>query len=438
MARNATAMNERPDGHAPRVAGLRLHLAGAVAALAWAVLAWRAAAGGALLAWALGAIAIGWLALAAAWRAGEAPRGRAIIVWAVAFRVAGFLAAPVLEDDHWRFLWDGHRFAAIGNPYAEPPQASFADATIAPEFRAVLDRINHPEVPSVYGPVNQWAFRAAHVIAPAQLWPWKLMLLLAEAGIVALLWRQLSARGRLLLAWCPLAVFETGFNAHPDALALALLVAAWRLGAGGRAVTAGAVLGAAVAAKIFALLLAPFVLWRLGWRAWATAVAVIAIFYAPFWLRGCAADFAGLRAMAGEWEFNSSLHALVAAATSPAVARAVCALAFGAAWLASFLRWRKSPVNVPPPGALIYGAFLLLSATANPWYALWLWPFVALRPSATGIAALAAVSLAYVTGLNLGDPALGNFEHPAWLRPLEFGAIAAAALWDWRKQKTRP
>ena len=72
---------------------------------------------------------------------------------------------------------------------------------------------------------------------------------------------------------------------------------------------------------------------------------------------------------------------------------------------------------------------------ANPWYALWLWPFVAARISATGLCALAAVSLAYVTGLNLGDASLGNFGHPWWLRLVEFGAIGIAALFDWRKRK---
>ncbi|MEY2877891.1 MAG: hypothetical protein RLZZ15_271 [Verrucomicrobiota bacterium] len=412
-----------------------LPVAGGVSAAAWGALAWQSHTAGAPLVAMLATMAVAWAALG--WAVWRAPRASAAMTlgFALGFRLIAFFAVPVMEDDHHRFLWDGYRFAATGDPYAEPPQARFADETITPEFRAVLDRINHPDVPTVYGPATQWAFRAAHAIAPTRLWPWKLILLGAELAIFALLWGELSARSRLLLAWCPLAIFETGFNAHPDALALTLLVAAWRLGAGGRGIAAGAVLGAAVAAKIFAVLLAPFVLWRLGWRAWVAAAGAVLVFYGPFWLRGSAADLAGLRAMAGEWEFNSSVHALVAAVASPAIARAGCAVAFGAVWLALFLRWTKSPVAAPPPGAWVYGAFLLLSAVANPWYALWLWPFVAQRPSVTGIAALAAVSLTYVTGLNLGDATLGNFGHPAWLRPVEFGVIAVAALWDWRRKK---
>jgi hypothetical protein len=416
--------------------------AGCISALAWAMLAWRSHSSQPPLGPTLATLGIAWAALGwAMTRASAGACGAASVLgFAVGFRVIACLAAPVMEDDHYRFLWDGYRFAVTGDPYAEAPHARFADGTIPEEFRALLDRINYPDVPTVYGPLTQWAFRLAHAVAPAQLWPWKLILLGAELAIFAMLWPALSARGRLLLAWCPLAVFETGFNAHPDTLAIALVVAAWWLGRRSWAVAAGVAAGLAVAAKVFAVLIVPFVLWRLSRRSWAAAVAAVAALYVPFWLRGSAADLAGLRAMAGEWEFNSSVFAVVAALSSPAAARTVCGLMFIAIWLVLLRKWARSSATseMLPPGEWIYGAFLLLSATANPWYCLWLWPFVAMRISGAGVCALAAVSLSYVTGLNLGDATLGNFAHPAWLRPLEFGLVALAAAWDWRRRKTQP
>jgi hypothetical protein len=421
------------------LSGCAVTVAGCVSALAWAMLAWRSHASPPALGPMLATLAVAWGALGWAMaRTGAGAAGSATVLgFAVAFRAIAGLAAPMMEDDHHRFLWDGYRFAATGNPYAEAPQAHFADDTLPPEFRRVLDRINHPEVPTVYGPVTQWAFRLSHAVAPARLWPWKLLLLGAELSILALLWPALSARGRLLLAWCPLAILETGFNAHPDALALALVVIAWWLGRRSFAVAAGAAAGLAVAAKVFAVLIVPFVLWRLGRRSWLAASAAIVALYAPFWLRGSTADLAGLRAMAGEWEFNSGVYAVVAALSSPAGARAFCGLAFAVIWSLLLRRWVRSAATAAtlPPGEWIYGAFLLLSATANPWYCLWLWPFVAMRISATGISALAAVSLAYVTGMNLGDATLGNFAHPPWLRPVEFALIALGALLDGRKRK---
>lgn len=360
----------------------------------------------------------------------------AVVGFGLCFRLIALFATPVMEDDYFRFLWDGYRFAETGNPYAEAPQARFADYTIPAEYRALLDHINHPDVPTVYGPGTQWAFRLSRAIAPAQLWPWKLILLGAELAIGAMLWTALSPQGRLLLTWCPLAVFETGFNAHPDVLAIALIVAAWWLGRKSLPLAAGAVVGLAVATKVFAVLLLPFVLWRPGLRAWAMAAAAALLLYAPFWVQGSAADLAGLKAMAGEWEFNSSMFAVTAALVPRATAQTVCALVFVIVWCVLLMRWTKpaNPSHPLPPGEWVYGIFLLLSATANPWYCLWLWPFVAARLSATGLCVLASVSLAYITGLNLGDQSLANFEHPLWLRPLEFGLIGFGALWDWFKQ----
>ena len=60
-------------------------------------------------------------------------------------------------------------------------------------------------------------------------------------------------------------------------------------------------------------------------------------------------------------------------------------------------------------------------------------PFVALRPSAMGVAALGLVSLSYVTGLNLGAPGLDNFAHPGWVRPVEYGGIAVAGAVAWAR-----
>jgi hypothetical protein len=155
--------------------------------------------------------------------------------------------------------------------------------------------------------------------------------------------------------------------------------------------------------------------------------------YGPFWLRGSQADFTGLRAMAREWEFNSTVYAILRHASSPALAQMVCAIAFGILWIAILRRWARSPEagRELPPGEWIFGGWLLLSATANPWYALWLWPFAARRISATLLCALAAVSLAYLTGANLGDSQLGSFDHPAWLRPIEFGLVALGLIRDW-------
>ena len=86
------------------------------------------------------------------------------------------------------------------------------------------------------------------------------------------------------------------------------------------------------------------------------------------------------------------------------------------------------------------GALFLLSPVVNPWYVLWLLPFVVLRPSCWGIVAPAAVSLSYIHGHNLGDEKLLGYAHPVWVRPLEYGMIALALIADVtrRARRSRP
>ena len=77
------------------------------------------------------------------------PSVRAVWIWALLFRLAGLMANPVLENDYFRFLWDGRVFALTGNPYALPPSASFGNVDVSQPFQEILSQINHPQVPSI-------------------------------------------------------------------------------------------------------------------------------------------------------------------------------------------------------------------------------------------------------------------------------------------------
>ena len=421
---------------------LLIHAAGAISLLAWVALAVRSGGGPHGLPWAmLGAQGLAWAALLVAFTRASAVPLRAVWIWAVLFRCAGLFATPVLEDDWFRFLWDGRMFALTGNPYATVPLASFGDSGVPEPFQRVLDQVNHPDVPTIYGPVCQAAFAASYAVAPGRLWPWKVILLAAD--LLAIFMIRRLARGwkpALFFAWCPLLIFETSFNAHPESLAIAFLLGAI---AARRSASTAVLCAVAIGAKLFAFLLVPLILWSLPRRAWLIFGATLALLYAPFWLQGSAADLAGLRTMAAEWEFNSSVFALLRATISEQAAESLCTSGFIAIWLGLAWLWMRRRAATPDAmrelvrfSGLIFGSFLLLSPVVNPWYLLWLLPGVAVSPSPAGVVALAAVSLSYLTGLNLAHPALRNFEHPGWLRPLEYGAIAVALLYDWCRRIT--
>ena len=166
--------------------------------------------------------------LYAAWpRWGDAPFpvGR-LLLWAVVFRACGLVGGPFFEDDFYRYLWDGYRFAQDGTPYGVAPEAFFTDPGVPVAFQAILDQVNYPELPTIYGPVTQLVFLAAYGLRPGSVAALQVVLVVVDLLAIGLLLRMAPARGVLLYAWCPLVVKEIAFTAHPDGVAVCLVLAA--------------------------------------------------------------------------------------------------------------------------------------------------------------------------------------------------------------------
>jgi alpha-1,6-mannosyltransferase len=377
---------------------------------------------------------------------------RALLLWGLLFRLCGLWAVPLMEDDYFRYLWDGRQFALTGNPYAQAPAAYFGKNDLSEPWEGILDQINYPHVTTLYGPLVELGFLLSYVIAPGSLGAWKRLLVLAEVlGAGTLVWaffrpstRTIGAtdtlslpRGVLILSWLPLGVFETSYNAHPDAIGISLLMVALAAWSKGNGRCCGLACGLAAGARLPLLLIVPFLLFtvRKGWGAFVIALAAS---YAPFWWQGSWADLPGFVVLAREWEFNSSLYGVVRGSFGVSVARAVCGLTFLGIWgalLWTWIRRRSWPqaLREGPPGVAVFGTFLLLSATVNPWYGLWLVPFLAVRPSGYVVAALGLVGLSYATHLNLGILHGGNFDHPLWVRMLEYGSMIGIGVTAWAR-----
>lgn len=434
-----------------------MDLAGLGCTLAYGALAWLAhRSGGPDVRWFL-ALA-GWSALLTfALYAYHAKRqdvflsvGR-LVFWALAFRICGLFGGPLFEDDFHRYLWDAHRFAEDLTPYGPAPEAYFDDASVPDAFAGVLDQVNNPDLPTIYGPVAQFAFLAGYFLAPAKVWPLQAIFIAFDIGIVLLLLRLAPARAVLLYAWCPLVVKEIAFTAHPESLGVCLLVAAVVLARAERLRAAAVCLALAAGAKVFALLLVPFVLMRARVGPWMLFAGVLAALYLPFIIpsilllgqtlpeqalpgqTGAAVGMASTATMALAWEFNAALFALFAALLPNVAAR----VAAGAALIA-FCAWcwmrQRRLAEAVPRGDWVFGALLLLAPVVNPWYLIWVLPFAVVHRSAWAWTASLAVLLSYLTGLNLDDTRLHPYGHPWWVRPLEFGLVALAFGWDlWRR-----
>ena len=432
----------------PNQAKRFLDVAGVIGLLGYAALAYYSRGGlgepelvpfFALIGW----VSLPWIvAFACFQRAGvpEAlPMGR-LLIWAVLFRICGLFGVPLFEDDYFRYLWDGFRFAETGTPYGAAPAAFFADAQIPQVFQRILDHINYPDLPTIYGPVTELLFLLAYVLEPGSLIPLQALLIGVDILLIRLLLTVARPTHVLLYAWCPLVIKEIAFTAHPDGLGVSLAIAAVVMGLRRHTVGAAICIALAVGAKVFALLLVPFVLARAGPRAWLTFVAVLALLYLPFAIRGDT-DLPALALFAAGWEFNSALYGLVTQWLSPTPTKwllgAILIAVGGSYWLA----YRRDTPGQIPRGDWIYGAFLVAAPVINPWYALWLLPFAVIYPSRWAWTASAALFLSYVTAINLGSLHLDPFAQPFWVRPVEFGLILGALgidIWRHRSDRSNP
>ncbi len=364
------------------------------------------------------------------------PVGR-LLFWAAAFRICGLLGGPFFEDDFYRYLWDGYRFATVGTPYGAAPAEFFVDPDIPANFHRVLDQINHPELPTIYGPTTQAVFLLGYWLRPGSIVALQTLLILVDFATIGLLLGLAPARQVMLYAWCPLVVKEVAFTAHPDGLGVCLVLAALALARSGHWGRAAACLGLAVGAKILALVVVPLVLLGASPRHWLLFVATLAAVYAPFVLAG-ATDLASLLVFAREWEFNSAVFGLLTTVLPGVEARLLLGLAYAGFWGWYAVRYWRADRRGLPRGDWLYGLLLAFSPVINPWYLLWLLPFATLFPSVWAWTAATTVSVAYVTGLGLDDPGLQAYQQPAWARPLEFGPVLLALVWSALRRSTAP
>lgn len=376
--------------------------------------------------------------LAAAWWVlrGPQPRGTSALPIILG---AGLLArlclvpvAPTLSEDVYRYLWDGHLVARGVNPYPHPP----TDPVLAPFHGELLHRLNHAEIPTIYPPAAQLLFGAVARLSATPL-AWKLSLLAVELALLLALLDLLRRRGlpseRLLLYyWNPLVLVESFGSGHVDLAAAAFLVAAIALYEARRAIPAGISFALAVLTKFVPGLLAPWFLRRRAWALLAGAAVTGAILAAPFRDAGPALT-TGLQIYARHWEFNGAAYGILRAAIPPgpdvhsqaavhaeAVTRSILAAAAIVVILVISLRARSAS----GAALAVMTAFLLLSPTVFPWYAV---PAVALLPLHADLGILAfsgLIALSYVP-LPLFR-ATGLWALPSWVLWVEYGGLVTA------------
>lgn len=380
-------------------------------------------------------------------------------VWvaALCFRLVLLLTTPTLSDDVYRYLWDGHVAKNGVSPYAYPidsPRLDHLDT-------AVRAQANNRWMASPYLPAGQGLFLAVAALFPLKpIFLQVVMVLfdLTSAWLIAqlLALAKLPEHRLLLYLWNPLVVVEVAHGAHIDAWMIVLALLAVYLTLGRSKVTplnvwplAPIFLALATLTKILPVLLLPVLFWYWDWRQRLLyAIASVGLLIpsgiragwgltGPLTGRGL---FGAIRIYNAQWNFNSGLfHWLEVSLGAPgygppsAEAKAAVGLALALVLLCIWWRIRSAGRSAEELRTAIrfmavpLMAYLLLSPTVHPWYALFLLAFVSFLPPAEDeprtlwLAALpwiylsATLIFSYLTYL---DPQ--NFAEREWVRRLEW------------------
>lgn len=299
-----------------------------------------------------------------------------VLLCVVLTRLPALFALPLFDDDYFRFLWDGQQLLSGLSPYATAPAAYFSHSLADPVWEAVLSGINHPDVPTIYGPSLQALFTVATFFGGASPLPLKAIFVGADVLLVALLLRAGAAPWlTLLYVLNPLAIKEIGFSLHPDGLiALGLTLATLALHRQQRLLAAACV-ALVACAKLPLLLLgaALNVESRLHRQVMLGGALIALCAYLPFLFPDPAQPFVGLRAFADGWRYNAlGFHLFEWFAG--AQARLWLAAFYATCALAVTYSVARSGLGSATAMLLMLALLLLTAPTVNPWYWLMVLP----------------------------------------------------------------
>lgn len=337
----------------------------------------------------------------------------AILLWMLIaglfMRLALMPSEPILEDDYQRYLLDGALVAHGFNPFAISPSdllnldpSTKLGALIA-EGQVTVERVNHPELRTIYPPVGQAWFAVAHILSPWSLVSWRFVLLGLEGVTIAIVIILLRDTGRsplwaALYWWNPLVLKELANSAHMEPAILAPLMLALLMAARKRYVLATVSLAIAAGAKLWPAMLLPLILRplinepRRLMIALAAFAGLAALFAAPVLLTELDSK-SGFHAYASHWQTNSAffpllkelfatvLAALGVTAISPGLAaRLFAAACIGTAVLMLSIKRIDNTDDLIGRVSMVIAALLLLAPAQFPWYMTWFAPLLAFRP----------------------------------------------------------
>ena len=419
------------------------------------------------------------------------------------FRGVILPANQIQEDDVYRYLWDGKVFANGINPYQYAPeettqylefkiqdpkrfekrydQKSRTDLDLLNSLKwqneealRTLERVNHPDVPTIYPPMAQFIFRAVASIKPDSILALRLTFLGFDLVALFFIVKILKALGRnrnlcLVYFWSPLVIKETFNSTHLDVLGVAFLCAAIYFAILHRHLLANLLLAASFLVKLYPVILLPLFLQRAaiksrrkGKPVWRAPLFLLLVFCGTVWLSyqpfvdSGLKTFEGLKTFSTYWQSNDSVFSLLVYFYGEALGLNAVEQTYFANDLPTFLS--KITVATILVAVLIYFLFrrnflqksratmmrevfvlmslvFLLSPVQNPWYLCWVVPFMAMFPWRSWILLTGLMGLYYLDFYFDYQDIPQYSQWIPWFEYTPFYLYLTYELWKYRARK---
>jgi hypothetical protein len=348
-----------------------------------------------------------------------------IVIFALLFRVTLFFSEPSLSEDIYRYLWDGKLLNNGINPYRYPPGALeltyLRDLLYAP--------INHKDIGTPYGPIAIMIFSLSQR-ALNSVYLMKVPFIVFDIISMFIILRILDVIGKprnnvIIYAWHPLVLVEIAGSGHNDSAAIVCLLASLYWILLNRYWAASLAMTAAFLTKYLVTIFLP-VVWR-NFRKfeWVVFPIGLVVFFAPFH-KYLDEHVVSLLTVGSSWRFNDSLFSLVYFATgSLFLSKVFVAAAFFV--LVAVVLLRDLPVL--KSAMILIGGALLLTTTVQPWYLLWIIPFLVFYPNRAWLLLTALIVLSYHV-LILYE-AEGIWRESVWIKIGIYAPFYALLIGDW-------
>lgn len=389
------------------------------------------------------------------------------LIWVIGIgiilRVLMLFSAPILEDDYYRYLWDGAVTANGINPYMYSPEEVLGGTGIptelselAEESGEIIHGINHPEVRTIYPPIAQAFFALSYWLDSWSLISWKLILIVFDLATLSLIFNalgilKLPSSYLIIYWWNPLLLKEIFNSAHLDVLVFPFVLSAIIMASQNRYIRSTVTLIIGMGIKLWPVFLLPILLRPIISKpkellsALVVAAISIGILFLPIYLSGLD-NSSGFIAYGQSWQNNDSAFRILIYISELSldllhyetfhkytVARFLV-IALIAIWIA-YITLGKTFKNEDlfKKSLLIIAFVFLISPTQFPWYYTWLIPFLAIKPRFSLLLLTALLPMYYLRYYFEPRGEIEIFTNLiVWV---EFVPVWILLIWEWRKNR---